>query len=165
MQAIFRLYCNCSHCCASGNRIYDKCTKIDGGTFANNPSIITIAAILRGNPSLKLSDIILISRGTGKMDIIDSKKIHNSGMIGWIKDANIIDLILNATEDISEWCTNSLGIKTYRIQIALDPGKGRMDDCSNENIQTLITKTQDYIKTHIAQIDEICNLLLQNAEQ
>lgn len=151
-----------NYCYKYNGKIYPNCTEIDGGTFANNPSIIVTASVLKLNPQLNRSDIILISLGTGKVDMIDSVNINNSGILGWVKDANIIDLILNATEDVSEWSVEAFGIKTYRLQVELGPEEGKMDASSSQEIQTLINRTNDYIRDNNRLIAEICKVLLTN---
>ncbi len=69
-------------------------------------------------------------------------------IINWLLDANVIDLILNATAEISEWTATALGIETHRIQVFIDPQNEKLDDSAPKNIQMLIDRAEEYIKNN-----------------
>jgi patatin-like phospholipase/acyl hydrolase len=143
--------------------IVPTCIEADGGIFANNPAIMTVAFLLEQNPALNRENLILISLGTGQVRRkSDQISLHQGGILNWLIDANVIDLILNATAEVSEWTAIALGIPTYRIQVFLDPKDEQLDDATPENIKTLLDKTEDYIKNNNEQINKICDLLLSN---
>lgn len=149
-------------CLKRNEKIIEKCTQIDGGVFANNPTIIAAATVLKKNYDMKREDLVVISLGTGSLEDQHFSDPKNKGMIGWIKDINIIDLILNASEDVSEWVTVAFGIKTYRLQVVLSECESAMDNSSDKNINELILRTQRYIEANSALIDEVCSVLLEN---
>jgi uncharacterized protein len=141
--------------------IIEECIEADGGIFANNPSLITVASVLKHYPNLNRSDIVLISLGTGITSYTNKTKLKNGGDMGWFS-ANIIDIILNSSSDVSEWSTASLGIETYRIQVDLRDRESEMDDTSKENINFLLSKTEEYIKNNSNILDKVCNILIGN---
>ncbi|HJK86559.1 MAG TPA: patatin-like phospholipase family protein [Candidatus Megaira endosymbiont of Nemacystus decipiens] len=151
-------------CRKNDYKILKKCTHVDGGVFANNPSIVAAAAVLQANPSMNRSDLIIISLGTGKLEGNHPTNVKNKGIIGWIKNINIIDLILNASEDVSEWATTAFGIKTYRLQPTLDAHESAMDNTSDKNLYNLMIKTQEYIRENYDLIHEVCNILKDNTK-
>jgi uncharacterized protein len=57
---------------------------IDGGMIANNPSTPAIAVALRHEPNLALSDICLLSVGTGLSPMIVERGTTHWGLIQWI---------------------------------------------------------------------------------
>ncbi len=57
---------------------------IDGGMMANNPSTAAIAVALRHNPMLRLSDIRLLSLGTGYNPTLIKSGTHNWGILQWL---------------------------------------------------------------------------------
>lgn len=143
--------------------IVPTCIEADGGIFVNNPAIMTVAFLLEQNPTLNRKNLILISLGTGQVRRkSDQISLHQGGILNWLIDANVIDLILNATAEVSEWTATALGIPTYRIQVFLDPKEEDLDNVTPDNIKSLLDKTEDYIKNNNEQINKICELLLSN---
>lgn len=146
------------------NQVIPVCIEADGGIWANNPAIITVSKILKDNPHLTADDIVLISIGTGfvEEEAFNKKFNRRNGALNWLFDMDIIDLILNASADSSEWITNAIGVKTYRLQLNLLPQEGKMDNASADNIKILLNRTNLYINQNSKQIDDICSLLLEN---
>jgi patatin-like phospholipase/acyl hydrolase len=143
--------------------IVPTCIEADGGIFANNPAIMTVAFLLEQDPTLDRENLILISLGTGQVRRkSDQISLHQGGILNWLIDANVIDLILNATAEVSEWTATALGIPTYRIQVFLDPKEEGLDNVTPHNINSLLDKTEDYIKNNNDHINKICELLLNN---
>lgn len=141
-------------------QIVPICTEADGGIFANNPAIMVTAYVMKRNPHLKRENIILISLGTGQAISGKPISLHNNGMLNWLVDASIIDLILNSTTEVSEWTTSALGIEHYRIQVDLKENIA-LDDASTQNTHFLLNKAEEYIKNNNGRIQEICNILIK----
>src|SRR5690606_35388948 len=111
-------------------QIFTKCTEADGGIFANNPEIISVANLFKHNPHLKLSDLIVVSLGTGikAEEETAKKRLHSIGVLNWLVDQNIIDIMLSASTDVSEWTLDAFGIENYRVQVILDTSLMHMDN-------------------------------------
>ncbi|NEO99756.1 MAG: patatin [Symploca sp. SIO2E9] len=100
---------------------------IDGGVSANNPALTAIAHALWMNKGkadkLKLSDIAVLSIGTGKTtNPYTYQEIANWGLLGWIK--NLTDIFMNPSainsEDICTQLLESVGGVHLRLDFELN---------------------------------------------
>ena len=145
-----------------------SCTEVDGGLFANDPSIMTVASILQQstqkqrNTKLRREDLILISLGTGMITQTEEVNVRGGGSINWLIDADIIDIILDITSGVSRWTASALGVEYHKIQVELTPQQAKMDNISSKNIQMLINKAEEYIRQHDKEINTICEILKKN---
>jgi len=118
---------------------------IDGGVFANNPSMIAIAqAISRSNrPSerAKLDDTILLSVGTGVSLHYIKGKTLDWGYAQWIKP--LIEILRGGVAGIADFQARELlGSRYHRLQVVFGPGEtippdavstlGRMDEIASQ---------------------------------
>lgn len=133
---------------------------IDGGIFANNPSVCAYAQ------AKKLwgyqEQILLISLGTGKnLKGLDYNKIRNWGIVQWavpyfqqtsISADESIDYILrtftNANQDLY-----------YNFQVQLDDKCSKMDDASESNLVRLQNYARQLIQEKGQALDDVCMLL------
>ncbi|MGC0372180.1 MAG: hypothetical protein DGJ47_000887 [Rickettsiaceae bacterium] len=137
---------------------FTETTEIDGGVFANNPAMLSASCVLK-RKLCKPKDLIIISLGTGTLESKQFASPKTKGTLGWGVGANIIDLILSATEDVSKWSSEALGFNLHRLQLRLNAKDSAMDDSSKENIDRLIAKTNQFIKENDKVIDKICKIL------
>jgi len=97
---------------------------IDGGVFANNPSIVALAqAISSRNIKTEradLGDIVLLSVGTGtNLSYIKGKHV-NWGYAQWIKP--LINILFDGVSGISDYQAKQLlGKRYHRLQVILPP--------------------------------------------
>ena len=136
----------------------------DGGIFATNPAIMALSEGLSITPSLRKEEVMLLSIGTGRVKL--NKPINdlkNAGIIGWVKDAGLIDVIMSATAEVTEWQASVLNFDTVRIQLELDKSMTGLDNASEENIAALLEATEEYIKQNNASIDALCKKLLERS--
>ncbi len=105
---------------------------IDGGVFANNPSIIALAqAISSSNLAHEraaLEDIVMLSVGTGvSLKYIKGKR-HDWGYAQWIRP--LIDILMDGVSGISDYQARQLLAERYqRLQVVFDPDDAiAMDD-------------------------------------
>lgn len=97
---------------------------IDGGVYANNPSIIAIAqAISKRNDReerASLDDIVLLSLGTGVSLSYIKGKTLDWGYAQWIKP--LINVLMDGVAGISDYQARELlGSRYHRLQIVFDP--------------------------------------------
>lgn len=146
-----------------GNKLFYEA---DGGIYANNPAIMALAEAIRVNPSLKKSKILLLSIGTGKTQLNKSgEKLKNSGIIGWVMGANLVDVMISLNSELAEWQSSILNFDTVRIQIDLEKNLSEMDNVSEKNITTLLRITDDYIEKHSDFLEELSKKLILNSDE
>lgn len=118
---------------------------IDGGVFANNPSMVAIAQAIsqsnRPNERAQIDDITLLSIGTGiSLTYIKGKSL-NWGYAQWIKP--LINILQDGVAGIADYQTRELLNTRYqRLQVVFDPGEtipldavnklGRMDEIASQ---------------------------------
>ncbi|AVP87588.1 hypothetical protein phytr_6470 [Candidatus Phycorickettsia trachydisci] len=152
---------------------------VDGGIYANNPSLIGISGAYLMQPSLALDSIELVSLGTGELkrgtekeengakksidieDIVEDV-MDNDGVIGWLQGRDIIGSMMDADSVIAEAAMKAM-LKQgnhFRFQVDLPDSLKNMDDCSDQTISGLLTLAENFIAENTHAIDELCTKLL-----
>lgn len=146
---------------------------IDGGIFANNPSLCGLIEIGKLNPEHNLSDFVIVSIGTGNSDKTKQaekfKKADDWGTITWLSP--LIETMFNSVADVTDYQVKKIyesvnlnitpsnieqPCSYYRYQPVFDEFKYRNLDLSLDNIDPsnmlkLIEATEDYIKSDVVQ--------------
>ncbi len=89
---------------------------IDGGVFAINPAMCALAQTqdTRYSPTPQLSDVFLLSLGTGTSLQYISGNSHDWGYVQWIKP--LINLMFDGTAGIADYqCSQILRNRYYRL--------------------------------------------------
>jgi patatin-like phospholipase/acyl hydrolase len=99
---------------------------VDGGVFANNPSIVAIAqAISQKNAAserAKLDDLVMLSVGTGVSLTYIKGNSLNWGYAQWVKP--LINVLMEGVAGISDYQAQQLLADRYhRLQIVFDPSE------------------------------------------
>lgn len=91
----------------------------DGGVYANNPSMVAIAAVARVL-GVRVEDMEVMSLGTGKS--LDSGDVVPRGILQWAEW--LIPAMLNgAANDMHDYFVRSLPLRNYfRVQFIRDSG-------------------------------------------
>jgi uncharacterized protein len=144
----------------------DYFTLVDGGVYANNP---TMCAIVEAKVKLKAEDTLVVSLGTGELTRrLPYEEAKNWGLVGWARP--IIDVVFDGVSDTvdfqaSQLCEVVEGEQRYfRFQTRLDIGNDDMDDASNTNIHALRLLAQRLIEQRNADLDMLCAVLSAEAE-
>lgn len=125
---------------------------IDGGVFANNPSMVGLAqAISEKNlpgERAKVEDVVLLSIGTGVTSTWIEGGDLNWGVADWARP--LLDILLDGVAGIADYqCRQFLGDRYLRVQKVFDRKNCiRMDDATE--IPTLC-EVADAIDIHEAQ--------------
>lgn len=146
---------------------------IDGGLFANNPTMCAVVEAMKifkdeKNKLSRLDNLFILSIGTGEI----RKKYHYAealkwGLLRWI--APIIDIMMTGVSETVDYQLKklyaALNLKQqyHRIMPELGDANPEMDDVSDKNIEAL---RQAGIKTAYKfdeDLDNIAELLIQNA--
>jgi len=130
---------------------------VDGGVFANNPSMCAYAEILSEDRG---ADVFVVSLGTGQLN----RPIHYAdakdwGLLGWAKQ--IFNVVLDGVSDTTDYeLEQLLGPERHaRLQIELIGASDDLDDASPGNIANLETKARELIAGNDAEIDRVCAAL------
>lgn len=156
-------------------------TLIDGGVFANNPTILAImeAIIASQKPDpkspdkqpLNFNDILVVSLGTGSLTRkYNYDKAANWGLIQWLEP--LVNITLDGNSEsvacqLEQLLPNSEGIakQYYRFQGPLNEAKDDMDDTSSENIERLINLAKRIIQQRNSELNQLCEKLLKTQGQ
>lgn len=139
----------------------DYFTFIDGGVYANNPSMCAFAEakVMFGNED----DILMVSLGTGELSRgIPYEEAKDWGLINWAKP--MLGIVFDGVSNTVDYQLRQLlsDNRYYRIQSSLaELGRG-MDDASDENIHQLKLLGHKTIEEWLrnGKLDKLCNQLV-----
>lgn len=97
---------------------------IDGGVFANNPSMCALAQTqdARYKPTPPLDQVVLLSLGTGTSLRCIKGQVNDWGAAQWAKP--LINLMLDGTAGIAHYqCDKILGDRYHRLAPTFPPGE------------------------------------------
>jgi patatin-like phospholipase/acyl hydrolase len=89
---------------------------IDGGVYASNPSMCSLAQTQdsRYSPTPSLNEVLLLSLGTGTSLQYIKGKSHDWGYAQWVKP--LVNLMLDGTAGIADYqCKQMLGERYHRL--------------------------------------------------
>ncbi len=136
---------------------------LDGGVYINNPSMAGISDVIRNKyniPDLELSDISLLSLGTGVYtEDIGMKNTPKWGLLEWAKPITSV-MMQGSSKSIDYECNELLDIY-LRIQINInDKDKSDMSDSRSETTNYIIEKVNTEIINVTTEIEKIRNFLV-----
>jgi len=137
---------------------------VDGGIYANNPSLIGISGVYLMQPNLTLDSIELVSLGTGELKKDVDDMMDNDGIIGWLNGRDLIGNMMDADTVVAEAAIRAM-LKQgnhFRLQVDLPDSLKDMDDCSDQTLKGLLGIAEDFISKNTETIDELCTKLLGN---
>jgi len=108
---------------------------IDGGIFANNPSMCAYAEAKRLWPT---EAILVVSMGTGSLNTpISSGTVKNAGLIKWAP--HIFSAMMDGVQDAVDYQLDKSLLKKnyYRFQKELFGLNDAMDDASKKNVKAI----------------------------
>ncbi len=139
-------------------------TYIDGGVFANNPSVPGAAELLieyldavEENPtkSMNIEDarFSIVSLGTGRKinEGVSSHQYYGKGTLFWIKEL-LQNIMIDGVSSTNHYILERLfkhdpRVDSYvRWNPILESASTAMDDSSSENIKNLLDDARDYTK-------------------
>ena len=155
------------------NQGMDYNTLIDGGVFANNPSMIAYIeaskTLFNEKPKILPHELMVISLGTGlsmKKQYPESKA-KKWGMIKWVFP--ILDVLLSASSDVVDYEMKKL-YEAYersdnyiRINPPLHYSTATSTDASKENITNLIKDVKQYIKENKTYLNTLAHQICDSS--
>lgn len=130
---------------------------LDGGLFANNPTMCAVAdACARHHRNLE--DLMILSLGTGSdRSPIMWDQIENAGILSWIKP--LLSMLFAGSSEACDWQVAQLVSNYTRIDLEPSVEVGGMDDVSPKNIANLTQLAKALIKNNQGALDKIANFL------
>ena len=146
---------------------------IDGGVFANNPSMIALSEALSSRAKMesscaKMKDILLCAVGTGTNNReLPYKKAKDWGLLEWAQDGRMISVMMDSMSDSADHHARRLlpdsgsGDKQryFRFDIELTDASDDLDDASPENIKDLLAKANQIITNQGAELKQLVKAL------
>jgi predicted acylesterase/phospholipase RssA len=135
---------------------------VDGGVFANNPTLCGFAEARRIYP--EATDFLVVSLGTGEMiRKIPYAQAKDWGLLGWAP--HILNLVFDGMLDTVDyqmtWLLPPKQPKPYyRFQTELTIASDDMDDAGAENINDLKAEAQKIQNTCGADLATLCRQLV-----
>jgi len=135
---------------------------IDGGVFANNPSVCAFAEALRLYG--KDTEFILVSLGTGEMTrpILYSDAVK-WGLASWARPVMgiMFDGVSDSADYQMQWMLNEghTGGRYIRFQCRLDRDSDRMDNACEENMRKLRLEAEGMIESRAVELSALCTVL------
>jgi uncharacterized protein len=142
----------------------DHLSVIDGGVFANNPSLAALAEAT-GSCSAAISDLVILSLGTGQgaQPIPLNRAWIGWGLLGW--STRILDVVLDSVSESVHHQMYYLLRSTksqqnyYRLQPLLEEGERRLDNATRSNIDKLKHIANGFVRDSRRKIEQICHAL------
>jgi len=143
---------------------------IDGGVFANNPTLCAYSEVRNADGSPTAKDMFVLSIGTGSQETpYDYDKAKNWGADGWVKP--IIDIMMSGAAEVTDYhmtmmfSANGNEANYVRIQpSSLKNADPQMDDASPKNIAALIEVGKETAKSCDKELDKVVDVLLSTSD-
>lgn len=142
---------------------------VDGGMFANNPTMCALVEAYAINPHLQVPDLKVLSLGTGTAD----NPYHYSeakqwGELGWIRPA--LDIMMSGVSETVDFQLRTLfssaGVPQQYLRLQLNLQEkdfcdvdSALDNASEKNMRLLKEAGQRLATTHIAALTAFAKLL------
>lgn len=150
---------------------------VDGGTFANNPSMVAYSEVRTMKfpdkvdyPTAK--DMLIVSIGTGSQSKSYSyKNVKDWGQIQWVKP--VIEIMMSGNSSATHYHLTQIydTLETqydkecyHRLEPTVKTADSQMDNASVENLKRLEEDALNYISNAIVdkELDDIAQKLLKN---
>lgn len=132
--------------------VEDFSNKVDGGVFANNPSMLSvIEATTRLNKNL--NDISLLSLGTGQYKYEEAKSKKMWSVLYWLNKKRVIELFMQSQSQLTHNSVNILNqfnddFKYKRIDVEFNHNfKVKMDETDPNKLKRLAEKAASKFQT------------------
>jgi len=141
----------------------DVATLIDGGVFANNPTLCGYVEAKTYHPQAK--DFLVVSLGTGDVNkSLPYNSVKGWGLVEWARP--ILDVVFDGVSANVHDLMNLLlpfqdnAPTYYRFQVKLDAGKEFMDNASKNNIESLKVYAKQMLNDRKRDLEALCKQLV-----
>jgi patatin-like phospholipase/acyl hydrolase len=134
---------------------------IDGGVFANNPSLCGYVEARELMPERR--HFIVLSLGTGATNRrFTHEEIRKWGYLDWVSPVHGVPLTSMMWDSQSEVVTHQLEllpeVDVYRINASLEHVSEEMDDATPKNLSRIRDKAAEIIDGHDATLEKVARL-------
>lgn len=140
---------------------------VDGGVYANNPSMCSYVESSKLWPNSSPKDLLMLSIGTGKVEkpyfYRDTKRF---GYAKWL--VPIIDILMSSVSETVDYQAMQLfhnagfGDNYIRIEPVITGCDTRMDNGSKKNMEALLASAQRFIDHNGILFDDIITIFAKN---
>jgi patatin-like phospholipase/acyl hydrolase len=133
----------------------DAYALIDGGVFANNPSMCALVDAIRGSGQ-EPGDLLMVSLGTGELTRrIPFAEARDFGLAEWARP--LLNVVMDGVSDATDFqCRQILGERHFRFQTPLETGMDDLDDVSQTNMEALAERAKRLVADRSADLDRVC---------
>lgn len=147
----------------------DYFTLVDGGVYANNPSLCGYVEGLAKFPDA--DGYMVVSLGTGEQTKrYQYTKAKNWGLASWAQP--LLGVVFDGISDTVDYQLRKIIPSKdnlpmyYRFQVTLSEVKEDLDDASPENIRNLKLLAEDLVRERSTELDLVCEqLVLMNGKK
>ena len=143
---------------------------VDGGVFANNPSMIALTEAL--SSGTRMNEILLCAIGTGRNDReIPYEEAKDWGPLGWAKP--VLSVMMDGMSDSADYHARQLlpdsddgtGEQRYfRFDIRLEDALDDLDAAHRANINALLREAEKIIEEQEDELDQLSRMLVDRAD-
>jgi patatin-like phospholipase/acyl hydrolase len=156
----------------AGGDATDPFALVDGGVFANNPSMCAFADVRlrrheQAEPQLESveaegvdpKDMVMVSLGTGELTKrIPWDEAKDYGFYGWGRQ--LLGVVMDGVSDTADFqCRQLLEDRYIRFQTKLEAGTDGLDDATQGNVEALSERAKELVGQSSDKIDQVCELL------
>ena len=138
---------------------------VDGGVFANNPSLIGLSEALSSGAGQE--DILLCAIGTGMNDRkIPYEEAKDWGLVGWVKP--VLSVMMDGMSDSADYHVRQLLLddtadpgqqRYFRFDIRLKYALDDLDAAHQANINALLLEADRIIENQKTALNRLIGLL------
>jgi patatin-like phospholipase/acyl hydrolase len=138
------------------NKLEEEFEFVDGGIYANNPTLLAIQRALQLYPNAQ--EYVIYSFGTGQSAKQDLSYLGTGGLIQW--GENIADVLMSNAAQYTENLIKAVAqkdsrIKYVRLQPHIQTSEKGMDNVKSENIANLLKTVKQTIQKEKKVLDTI----------
>jgi patatin-like phospholipase/acyl hydrolase len=128
---------------------------VDGGVFADNPSMCALAEAVRRFPDRKY---LVVSVGTGAdQERLLYGEVRRFGLVRWA--VPILKVVFDGVSDATDYELNQIMGPSNYFRFQCDSQGIQMDDASDEAIERLLQSAHDLVSNSRADLDRLASLL------
>lgn len=143
---------------------------VDGGVFANNPTLCTIAEVGKTDKNYTPINMNLLSLGTGKLRATSLSPSFLK-RITLLNIPTLISIMMDGVAETTDYIThnlfNNLGVEDQYLRLEPEMTDGRvrqMDNASPKNIQKLQEITEEFLQKNDQKLEKWAQRLIPTPE-